>query len=54
MNVEQSDAETVRVVCTECHFSKIVAENELSADVLIEHGEETGHTLTLEVVEDPQ
>ena len=38
-----------RVECTDCPFSRVVddEDDELPAEVLIEHGRETGHTLTV-------
>lgn len=45
--------EKVKVECTECPFSKIVADGgEKPGDVIIEHGRETNHTLTSEKVEE--
>lgn len=42
----------VRVDCTECPFSKVVEKREEKpADVIVEHGKETGHTLTVGDVE---
>lgn len=40
----------VRVNCRECGFSRVIGPDEgiLPADILIEHGQETGHTLTIE------
>jgi hypothetical protein len=39
----------VRVECTECFFERVVREHhdERPADVIIEHGRETGHTLEI-------
>ncbi|MFQ3319294.1 MAG: hypothetical protein ACI8UR_002161 [Natronomonas sp.] len=36
--------------CNDCSFSTVVtgADDELPADVVIEHGRESGHTLTVE------
>lgn len=43
----------VRIVCTECAFSKLVTkEGETAAEVIIEHGRETGHKLTAEEPDD--
>lgn len=45
------DGSKVRVTCVECHFSTVVALSEqLPADVIKEHGRETGHKLTTEEV----
>lgn len=39
----------VRVVCTECHFTEAVERIEQRpAEVIVEHGRETGHTLEIE------
>lgn len=39
----------IRVVCTECHFSQVVEQKgEKSAQTIIDHGKETGHTVTTE------
>jgi hypothetical protein len=48
MAPEQS-SEKVRIVCVECSFSKVVTtEGDKSAEVIREHGRETGHKLTAE------
>lgn len=48
----ETTAEIVEVVCTECHFSKQVEKRgEKPAEVILEHGYETGHTLR---IEDPE
>lgn len=50
---EQRQPEQVRIVCTDCYFSKLVTtDGERSAEVIIEHGRETGHKLTSEEPED--
>ena len=43
----------VRVRCTNCSFERIVRPDDdvKPADVLIEHGQRTGHTLTIERLE---
>lgn len=42
----------VRVVCEECPFSKVVEKvGDTPAEVISEHGRETGHKLTTEPVE---
>lgn len=39
----------VRIVCRECPFSKeVTTEEDISAEVIREHGQETGHKLTVE------
>lgn len=41
--------QTITVICTECRFSKEVEKSgNRPAEVLIEHGQERGHKLTLE------
>lgn len=39
----------LRVECTDCHFTTVVDpdDEELPSDVIVEHGRETGHKLTL-------
>jgi len=40
-------SEKVHIVCIECTFSKVVTrEGQKSAEVIMEHGRETGHKLT--------
>lgn len=42
-------SEKVRIICRECHFSEVVTtEGDKSAEVIREHGQETGHKLTVE------
>ncbi|MFC7079890.1 hypothetical protein [Halorussus caseinilyticus] len=40
----------IRVRCRDCSFEKVVSvdADETPADVLIEHGQRTGHTLSLD------
>ena len=46
-------SQKVRIVCTECAFSKLVTkEGNKSSKVIIEHGQETGHKLTAEELGD--
>ncbi len=48
-----ADENKVRVRCRDCSFEKLVsAEDAKPAEVLIEHGERTGHTLTIDHVEE--
>jgi len=51
-----TDEETsrIRVLCTQCTFSKTVSTSgdPLPAEVLREHGLETGHQLRLEPLDD--
>lgn len=45
----QEQAQHVRVVCSDCHYSETVAkEGQTPAETIIEHGRETGHKLTVE------
>ena len=48
------DGTRFRVSCRDCTFEKLVGSNddEKPADVLIEHGERTGHTLTVSRIEE--
>lgn len=43
-----------RVECQICGFSRIVSpdDDETPADVIVEHGRETGHTLAIEVLDE--
>ena len=44
----------IQVVCRECTFSKVVETgDERPAEVIVEHGRETGHKLTTEEIESP-
>lgn len=46
---EEMGQETVQIVCTECMFSRKVEKAEQKpADVIVEHGRETGHTVRIE------
>lgn len=49
-----TDRDPMRVDCTECPFTRIVHndEDELPADVVRQHGRETGHVLELVSVEE--
>jgi len=44
----------MKVECTECTFSEIVCEDDdvLPADVIIEHGRDTGHKLSISDLDD--
>lgn len=47
--MERENVERVKVECTQCPFSKtVVNRGEKAAEVITEHGRETGHTLTTE------
>jgi hypothetical protein len=48
------DAPRVRLSCRDCSFEKVVGPEEdvKPADVLIEHGQRTGHELNVSRVED--
>lgn len=43
-----SDSSTVKIECTECPYSQLVhpEDDALPAEVIVEHGRETGHKLT--------
>lgn len=42
----------LRVSCTDCHYSEVVDRaGGKAADLIVEHGRETGHKLTTEGVE---
>lgn len=47
------DGVDVRIRCTDCSFEKTVSaeEDETAAMVLIEHGQRTGHKLTIDRIE---
>lgn len=49
-----SNTPGTRVDCTECHFSRVIGpdDDELPAQVAVEHGRETGHKLTYDEVEE--
>lgn len=44
----------MQVECTDCHFARVISpeDEELPADVVIEHGQETGHTLSTHPVDE--
>lgn len=44
----------MQVECTDCHFTRVVRpeDGELPADVIIQHGQETGHTLSTQPAEE--
>ena len=44
-----SDPSPTKVTCTECPFSRVVAPDDdiLPAEVILEHGRETDHKLTM-------
>ena len=45
----KQDPGKVRIVCMECSFSRVVTtDGDKSAEVIREHGQETGHKLTAE------
>ena len=46
----ESHHHRARVTCTECPFSAVVEDDDdrLPADVVREHGEESGHKLSVE------
>ena len=45
---------TANVVCEDCHFSATIRDDDeqLPADVVREHGRETGHKLSVEFPEE--
>jgi hypothetical protein len=47
---------TIRIDCRECPYTKRVnaESDEMPADYLIEHGTETGHTLDIDELDDPE
>ena len=46
---EPQRRQQVQVVCLECHFSEVVEKSGgQPANVIIEHGRDTGHKLTTE------
>jgi hypothetical protein len=48
-----NDETKVRVCCRDCPFERLVNGDDAEpAEVLIEHGQRTGHTLTIEHVEE--
>ncbi|WP_162224198.1 hypothetical protein [Halorussus salinus] len=44
----------IRVHCRDCPFEKVVAsdDDEKPAEVLIDHGQRTGHTLAIDRMDD--
>lgn len=52
MTPQTAEERTIRVVCLECQFSAVVEKGDMKpAEVIVEHGRETGHKLTTEDVE---
>ena len=48
-----SDETKLRVCCCDCSFGKLVSGDDAEpAEVLIEHGQRTGHTLTIQHAEE--
>lgn len=49
-----TDAEKLRVDCDDCAFSKVVPTDAdvQPAEIVVEHGQERGHTLSIEPVEE--
>lgn len=45
--------ETIELTCNDCAFSRTVEPDDdaVPAEVLIEHGRERGHTLTIDVLD---
>lgn len=47
-----AEEHTIRVVCTECHFSVVVERGGTDpAEAIVDHGRETGHKLTTEATD---
>lgn len=46
--------QSARVECQECHFSAVVteADDRIPADVVIAHGKESGHKLSVTPIEE--
>lgn len=44
----------MHVTCTDCQYSRVISPDDpiLLADLIIEHGRETGHTLAAERVDE--
>lgn len=51
-----TDADELLVDCDECPFSQVVpTDGDVSpAEVVVEHGKERGHTLSMEPVDEPE
>jgi hypothetical protein len=51
--LDESPATTMRIECTECHFSTTeeAGGETLPADIVKEHGRETGHSLSVSPVD---
>lgn len=49
-----TDAEKLRVDCDDCPFSKVVPTDAdvQPAEIVVEHGQERGHTLSIEPVDE--
>jgi hypothetical protein len=54
--MNESPATTMRIECTECHFSATeTTDGEmLPADIVTEHGQKTGHSLSVAPVEEDE
>lgn len=50
----QGDCSGTRVTCTSCHFDEVVepGSDVIAADLVVQHGEATGHTLNISPVTD--
>lgn len=47
------DGRRIRVSCRDCSFERIIEPDDVRpADVLIEHGQRTGHKLSVSRIED--
>ena len=54
MGEQEEQRREARVECQGCNFRAVVApsDNRLPADVVVEHGRESGHKLSVRRVED--
>lgn len=55
MTPQTAEEQMMRVVCSECHFAVVVERGGMKpAEAIIEHGRNTGHTLTTEAPGPPR
>lgn len=46
---QATESEGILLVCNQCHFERLVeGEDATPAEILIRHGRETGHKLSIE------
>lgn len=52
--MKQEQTQTARVECQECDFTTIVSDDDdrIPADVVIAHGKESGHKLSVTTIEE--